>query len=361
MEVRMVFQPFDDCLSLYDALVSALDDERLTDLSVVVAWAKESGLQRIRPDLRAFRARGGKARILLGIDADGATFEGLYAAIDDFNEARVLFNANSRTFHPKLYMITGKTASVVIIGSGNLTKGGLLGNYEAGMYLELDLSDDADAQIHKAVTHYIKRLQDDGTTRLLDKDLIQQLPAYFYIGSEAHPATTEVVDDSFGISGKPKDAAQLFGASHHKMKPDPLRHAAIKSAKTPGSDTSIGVDGSLGNVQPTVNDTSAREAVRLLGERKRGWSFPLLLPGHGVGHVPCEAVPELIFWCWDTAEGERSHASFTQAARKLGVSAAADWSAHKQYIGLNPEERRGKVSPHKREIAGYLLDELSHA
>jgi HKD family nuclease len=355
----MVFQPFDDCVSLYDALACALDDERLTELSVVVAWAKESGLQRIRPKLQAFRARGGKARILLGIDADGATFEGLYAAIDDFNEARVLFNAKSRTFHPKLYMVTGETASVVIIGSGNLTKGGLLSNYEAGVYLELDLGDDADAQIHKAITHYIKRLQDDGTTRLLDKDLIQQLPDYFHIGSEAHPASTRAVGDSSGISEKRKDAAKLFGASHHKMKPDVLKQPVTKSAKTPGSDTSIGAEGSLENEQPTVNDISAREAIMLLGERKHGRSFPLPLPGGGVGQVPCEAVPELIFWCWDTAEGPHAHASFKGEASKQGVLAVAEWSADHQYIGLNPENRRGKYSPHKPEIAGYLLDKLS--
>ena len=298
---------------------------------------------------------------MLGIDADGATFEGLYAADDDFDEAQVLFNAQSRTFHPKLYMLTGETASVVIIGSSNLTKGGLLSNYEAGVCLELDLSDDADAQRHKAVTHYIKRLQDDGTTRLLDKDLIQQLPDYFHIGSEAHPATTRAAGDSSGTSEKRKDAAHLFGASHHKMKPDPFKHPATKSTKTPGSDTSNGAGGSLENLPPTVTDTSAREAISLLGERKRGRSFLLPLKGGGVGQVPCEAVPELIFWCWNTAEGPRSHASFTGEARKQGVLAAAEWSADHQYIGLNPENRLGTYSPHKPEIADYLLDKLSQA
>lgn len=357
----MVFQPFDDCFSLYDALVRALDDERLTELSVVVAWGKESGLQRIRPYLQAFRARGGNARILLGIDADGATFEGLYAAVDDFNEARVLFNAKSRTFHPKLYVVTGETASIVIIGSSNLTKGGLVSNYEAGMCLELDLSNDADLQVHKSVAHYIRRLRDDATTRILDKGLIQQLPDYFHIGSEAHPATTGAVNDSAGISGQQMGAAKLFGASRHKMKPDPLRQPATKSGRPLGSDTSAGANGSSGNAEPTLDDTSAREAIRLLAERKRGRCVLLPLPDGSVGRVPCEALPELIFWCWDTAEGKKGHGSFTQKARKLGAPAAAKWSAKQEYIGLNPEERRGKILPHKREIAGYLLGKLSQA
>ena len=35
------------------------------------------------------------------------------------------------TFHPKLYIIDGETASVIVVGSSNLTRGGLFANYEA--------------------------------------------------------------------------------------------------------------------------------------------------------------------------------------------------------------------------------------
>jgi hypothetical protein len=86
---------------------------------------------------------------------------------------------------------------------------------------------------------------------------------------------------------------------------------------------------------------SKREAVKLLGECKRGRSFPLHLPSGGVVQVPCEAVPELIFWCWYTAEGKSGRAPFTPKARELGVPGAAEWSDGRQYIGLNPEARRG--------------------
>jgi hypothetical protein len=133
----------------------------------------------------------------------------------------VLHDVKSRTFHPKLYVITGETASVVITGSGNLTKGGVSRNYEAGTYLELDLNDAADVTIHNSVTHYIERLQSDSISRPLTSQLIQQLPTHFHIRSETHPATTKSDDDSFGASGKPERAAQLFGASLEQMKSDP--------------------------------------------------------------------------------------------------------------------------------------------
>jgi hypothetical protein len=113
----MLFQPFEGDLSLYRVIELALADDRLSEFTVVVAWAKESGLRRIRPLLRTFRARGGIARILLGIDEGGASVEGLQAAISDFDEPTVLHDDASGTFHPKLYIIDGKAASVTSSGA----------------------------------------------------------------------------------------------------------------------------------------------------------------------------------------------------------------------------------------------------
>lgn len=175
MQVRMVFQPFKDDLSLYTVLEQALTDDRFGEFTAVVAWAKESGLSRIRPLIQGFRARGGTAHILVGVDEGGASVEGLYAAIDDFNEACVLNDAQSGTFHPKLYIIKGEVVSIIVTGSSNLTRGGLFANYEAGVCLELDLNQHSDAQVHEAVTSYVQRLRQDGTSRPLTKDLIQNL------------------------------------------------------------------------------------------------------------------------------------------------------------------------------------------
>jgi hypothetical protein len=106
---------------------------------------------------------------------------------------------------------------------------------------------------------------------------------------------------------------------------------------------------------------STREAIKLLGDRKRGRLIPLDLPSGGVVNLPCERVPELIFWCRETAEGSHAKATFTQAARGLGVPEAAEWSADRQYIPLNPPAQRGVVPPDKVMIADYLLARLLQA
>ena len=213
----MVFQPFEDDLSLYEVLELALTDDRFAEFTAVVAWAKESGLSRIRPLIKGFRDRGGTARILLGVDEGGASVEGLYAAIGDFDEKCILNDAASGTFHPKLYMVNGEAVSIIVIGSSNLTRGGLFANYEAGVCLELDLSQRSDVQVHEAVTSYVQRLWQDGTSKPLTKDLVQKLlddPRYDIRPEASQSGSTSVPG---GLDGIPP----LFGTSQHAKNQDP--------------------------------------------------------------------------------------------------------------------------------------------
>lgn len=74
-------------------------------------------------------------------------------------------------------MITGGAASIVIIGNSNLTAGGLFKNYEAGTCFELNLDEEADVEIHEAVTQNIQLLQHDETCRHRDRILYNYNPA----------------------------------------------------------------------------------------------------------------------------------------------------------------------------------------
>jgi HKD family nuclease len=222
MKVRIFLHPFADDLSLYEILEQALANDKLSEFTTVVAWAKLSGLTRLRLLLQPFQARGGTSRIVLGIDEGGASIEGLQAAITDFDEALVLHDRAAGTFHPKLYMVSGEEASVIAIGSSNLTRGGLVANYEAGVCLELDLKQDADREIHEAVTHYVQRLREDATCQALTEDLIQQLLAVPGLISKEtkHPSASKT---------KNHDGLALFGLSQHPKNQDPAPGSAPSS------------------------------------------------------------------------------------------------------------------------------------
>lgn len=123
-------------------------------LRVLVAWAKVSGLARIELSISSFRTAGGHTQIILGADANGATWEGLEAAKRIFDEAYLFHDPGVRTFHPKVYILESEDSAVVWIGSSNLTRGGLFQNYEADVALDLDLSLDDDADFLRSIDKY---------------------------------------------------------------------------------------------------------------------------------------------------------------------------------------------------------------
>lgn len=267
----MLFQPFEDDLSLCRVLELALADARFSSLTVVVAWAKESGLRRIRPLLSAFRGRGGTARIILGIDEGGASVEGLRNAISDFDEATVLHDA-SGTFHPKLYIVDGETACIIVAGSGNMTRGGLFANYEAGVCLDLDLTQETDAQVRETVTRYTQRLLEDSTSRPLTEDLVQQLldDARYDIGTEASPRHRAIIAD------QPDGSPLLFGASQFAKCKDPAP-GAVRASQQPGGSVGDGSPAAEAGVPHLNPETLAR--VEKLGEV--AWCHKEFIDNHG--------------------------------------------------------------------------------
>lgn len=90
-------------------------------------------------------------------------------------------DTGSRTliFHPKLYLVRGKGNAGLIIGSANLTLGGLNNNIEAGMLLDFDMTDAADkavvnsieAQLTILPTEYPNHVVKVGAVSALDEML----------------------------------------------------------------------------------------------------------------------------------------------------------------------------------------------
>lgn len=221
MDIRFVGQPFADGSDLRDYLEFVASDDSLADLTIVVAWAKRSGLRRARALLETIRARGGRMRILVGIDEGGATKQGLELAMELFDEAHVFHDETGRTFHPKIYVSSGEGFGELFIGSNNMTAGGLHFNYEAALACRLDLSDADDRRLYDDVMGYVERLYADRAACLeLRDDTLQALlenPRY-RIGDEdrvRRPTVTEddAPEDTDSEGEEPSRGAALFGRS----------------------------------------------------------------------------------------------------------------------------------------------------
>lgn len=103
---------------------------------------------------------------------------GLTQAIEIADEPYVFHDRESRTFHPKLYLAERSGSASLLVGSSNLTAGGLFSNYEASLEARFDLpAEEADPALVGA-RDYIQRLVDDRELCLsLDGALLDRLVA----------------------------------------------------------------------------------------------------------------------------------------------------------------------------------------
>ena len=175
--MKIIFQPADEN-RLGDFLNRNLADP-WTNFRAAVAFVKRSGVQHIERSLAAFAERG-DVQIIVGIDHRGTSFEGLQdllAAVLPTGRVIVFHNPGWLTFHPKLFLFKSDVAAELLIGSGNLTAGGLYNNYEVGIGYTLDLAEADDAELLASVERMLDTWSDEasGTVSVLDAELLDRL------------------------------------------------------------------------------------------------------------------------------------------------------------------------------------------
>jgi HKD family nuclease len=139
MDLRFIAQP-KAAFRIGDFLTTSLSDPKWTEFRAAVAFVKRSGTKHVRQQLADFCARGGTAVISAGVDSGGTSAEGLsdlMNAVNGHGNVFVFNNANNSTFHPKVYFFQNDREADVVVGSGNLTEGGLFTNYEASFRVRL--------------------------------------------------------------------------------------------------------------------------------------------------------------------------------------------------------------------------------
>ncbi|MET0161794.1 MAG: phospholipase D family protein [Microbacteriaceae bacterium] len=175
MRIDLALQPYADSPSLREVLLEVLADERYTSLRMVTAWVRASALPGLDERMRAFRARGGRIELTSGLSQGAATRAGLAKSLALVDESWVVFDADGRTFHPKVHLARGEGVALLFIGSQNLTAGGLSSNAEAGVVLRLEQPDDP-WHLADEVDAYLDRLHADaGIARRLDEALLERL------------------------------------------------------------------------------------------------------------------------------------------------------------------------------------------
>ncbi|ABS28402.1 phospholipase D family protein [Anaeromyxobacter sp. Fw109-5] len=169
-------------------LKNALTSKKYNEFLAAVAFAKEGALKRLLPALDAFRKGGGNAEIVFGIDQQGTSRQALELALTSL-DASYVWNHPSPyiTFHPKAYLFSGHDAALAIIGSSNLTVGGLETNSEMVASIAFDLPNE-NAAWTKAQSWW-KPLIGHANCAKLTADLIKELDARGLLLDETAPGS----------------------------------------------------------------------------------------------------------------------------------------------------------------------------
>lgn len=210
-----------------DALRGLFNVPDIKRVILSVAFVSESGVQQIEEKLKAHAAR---VTVFAGIRNDITSYQGL-SLLHDIGGRLYTVDTGSRMviFHPKLYLVKGKSQAKLVVGSANLTLGGLNNNIEAGMLLDFDLTDADD----KAVIDEIEAQLDALPTAYPDH--VVKISAVSVLDNML--ACGRLVDEMAVPPPRPTTSA---GASANgdtipriKLKVQPLRRALAKAKATP--------------------------------------------------------------------------------------------------------------------------------
>lgn len=124
-----------------DHLQDLLSIPRLHSATISTAFMTAAGLSLIEEQLNLIANR---VRIFVGIRNGVTTVQAIQKAME-IGCTTYMVDTGSRTriFHPKMYFVRSDVSAKLLLGSANLTMGGLITNVEASVLQELDPLQDA--------------------------------------------------------------------------------------------------------------------------------------------------------------------------------------------------------------------------
>jgi HKD family nuclease len=134
--------------STVDRLGALLSDFSVLEnaqFRALIAFASEAGLRMLEPGLRRFLDSQHSIFWIVGVDLGGTGREALdflYQLKCEYSgqvDVRIFSTMDNKTiFHPKVYWLDANNRKAIVIGSANVTAGGLTNNFEVSVQLDLE-------------------------------------------------------------------------------------------------------------------------------------------------------------------------------------------------------------------------------
>ncbi len=182
--MNIINQPFQGQLGsiLIDELTQGYDQ-----FVFFSAFAKNSGVLRMKPALRQFRAGGGKITAFIGIDLNGTSYEALLNLFYLCDHLYVIHSEDpATTYHSKVYLLTNDRYAWCAVGSNNFTGGGLWTNFESCSICKYEQQKNSNELL--SLQEIIQKYMDDNyqcSAKIASAAAIEALLGSNYISKEA--------------------------------------------------------------------------------------------------------------------------------------------------------------------------------
>lgn len=214
-------------------LIGHISSGAWTQIDIAVAWVRESGMRHIGPCLQGHLKVHGQLRVVVGIDLDNTTVEGLESllSLKASGNARIFVNHNESDpiFHPKLYLFRNLASdrAKLIVGSNNITEAGLYRNTEAGLAINSAATGPLIVSAISAIDSWCDPSL--GLARELTASLLVELENEGYIAREA---SVRAAASARRSASRKKGSKRLFASVAVSSPPMPAGAASSAAATT---------------------------------------------------------------------------------------------------------------------------------
>ncbi|SEW24705.1 PLD-like domain-containing protein [Chitinophaga sp. YR573] len=169
MKISFLGQGFEDksVNAVGNHLVNFLSLTGFDSFTGISAFASESGVYGLSGFLNAAKNNFKHLNLIVGVDLEGTSKEALEEILALNINSYVFYQQEQPVFHPKIFLIEGAKETKIIIGSSNLTRGGLFTNVESSMLIEFDLNDKEGLALLSELKSYYQSLFDFSDPNLL--------------------------------------------------------------------------------------------------------------------------------------------------------------------------------------------------
>jgi len=139
-----------------DAIRRIFEVPKIQQVILSVAFINEEGVLLLEKEIQLF---SNKTKVFSGIRNDITSYQGLARLLSlGATVYTVDTGARNIVFHPKIYLAKGVNEARLVIGSANLTLGGLNNNIEAGIAMDFDLSDTSEKELVESIENEFTNL-----------------------------------------------------------------------------------------------------------------------------------------------------------------------------------------------------------